>query len=42
VVEPPAGGCAPRSGNLQKDQIGQIVYEVLHALEERGVIWKKP
>jgi len=42
VVEPPAAGCPPRTGNLQKDQIGQIVYEVLHELEQRGVLWKKP
>ena len=42
VVAPPASGCAPRSGNLRQDQVGQIVYEVLHALEERGVVWKKP
>jgi len=42
VVAPPAAGCAPRTGDLQQDQVGQIVYEVLHALEERGVLWKKP
>ncbi len=42
VVTPPAGGCAPRTGDLHRDQVSQIVYEVLHALEERGVVWKKP
>ena len=41
VVEPPAAGCPPRTGQPAKDQIGQIVYEVLHELEQRGVLWTK-
>jgi dihydrodipicolinate synthase/N-acetylneuraminate lyase len=41
LVEPPASGCAPRTGQVDKDQIGQIVYEVLHELEQRGALWTK-
>ena len=41
LVEPPASGCAPRSGQVEKDQIGQIVYEVLHELEQRGALWTR-
>ncbi len=41
LVEPPASGCAPRTGQVNKDQIGQIVYEVLHELEQRGALWTK-
>ena len=37
-VEPPAAGCAPRTGNVSGDRVGQIVYEVLHELEQRGLI----
>ncbi len=43
-VEPPAGGCPPpppRAGQLAKEQIGQIVYEVLRELEQRGALWTK-
>ncbi len=41
LVEPPAAGCPPRAGEAGKDRIGQIVYEVLHELEQRGVLWTK-
>jgi 4-hydroxy-tetrahydrodipicolinate synthase len=41
VVEPPAEGCAPRIAQAPKDKIAQVVYEVMHELEERGVIWTK-
>jgi 4-hydroxy-tetrahydrodipicolinate synthase len=38
MVEPPAEGCAPRSRILKDDRVGQIVFEVMKALEEKGVI----
>jgi dihydrodipicolinate synthase/N-acetylneuraminate lyase len=41
LVEPPASGCPPRTGQPAEDRIGQIVYEVLHELEQRGVLWTK-
>jgi dihydrodipicolinate synthase/N-acetylneuraminate lyase len=37
VVDRPAAGCAPRIGQPQPDKIEQMVYEVMHALEKRGV-----
>jgi 4-hydroxy-tetrahydrodipicolinate synthase len=41
LVEPPASGCPPRTGEPAGHQISQIVYEVLHELEQRGVLWAK-
>jgi dihydrodipicolinate synthase/N-acetylneuraminate lyase len=38
VVEPPAGGCAIRSGDMRHDKVTQITQEVLQRLHERGVI----
>ncbi|RPI17148.1 MAG: dihydrodipicolinate synthase family protein [Acidobacteriales bacterium] len=37
-VQPPAAGCAPRTGEVAGDRVGQIVHEVLHELELRGLI----
>ncbi len=37
VVDRPAAGCAPRIGQPQPDKIEQMVYEVMHVLEKRGV-----
>lgn len=42
IVEPPAGGCAPRTGNTEKDRITQIALEIVGQLEERGLICRKP
>ncbi len=38
MVAPPPEGCAPRTRNLKDDRVGQIVFEVMKALEEKGVI----
>jgi dihydrodipicolinate synthase/N-acetylneuraminate lyase len=38
LVAPPPEGCAPRTRNLQDDKIGQIVFEVMRTLEERGIL----
>ena len=38
VVEPPAGGCAPRTLLVERDRIAQVVQEVVSALEKRGII----
>ena len=36
-MEPPAGGCAPRTGaDEPRTRSAQIVYEVMHELEQRG------
>ncbi|MDB5174474.1 MAG: dihydrodipicolinate synthetase [Phycisphaerales bacterium] len=37
VVEAPAEGCAPRTGNLQRDKVLQVTEAVLRELRERGV-----
>ncbi|MDB5289938.1 MAG: dihydrodipicolinate synthetase [Phycisphaerales bacterium] len=37
VVEAPAEGCAPRTGNLQRDKILQVTEAVLRELRERGM-----
>jgi dihydrodipicolinate synthase/N-acetylneuraminate lyase len=37
LVDPPAAGCAPRTGNTTQDKIEQVVFEVMHELEKRGV-----
>ncbi|MGA2328368.1 MAG: dihydrodipicolinate synthase family protein [Bryobacteraceae bacterium] len=41
LVEPPAGGCAPRTGQASHDKVVQLVVEVLNELEQRGVICTK-
>jgi hypothetical protein len=35
---PPAAGCAPRTGRASDDKVSQIVFEVMHELERRGVV----
>jgi 4-hydroxy-tetrahydrodipicolinate synthase len=37
VVDPPSPGCPPRTGSFDQDKISQVVYEVMNALEKRGV-----
>ncbi|MDB5302707.1 MAG: dihydrodipicolinate synthetase [Phycisphaerales bacterium] len=37
VVEAPAEGCAPRTGNFQRDKVLQVTEAVLRELRERGV-----
>jgi len=37
LVDAPACGCAPRSGQAEQDKIAQVVYEVMNLLEKRGV-----
>lgn len=38
LVTPPPEGCPPRTRDLREDKVGQIVYEVMQALEERGIL----
>lgn len=38
IVEPPPGGCAPRTGNMSRDKIAQIAQEVVEKLRERGAL----
>jgi 4-hydroxy-tetrahydrodipicolinate synthase len=38
VVEPPSGGCAPRTGNMTRDKIAQIAQEVVEKLRMRGAL----
>ena len=38
VVDPPAGGCAVRIGSPSVDKTAQIVKEVMHELERRGIL----
>ena len=38
LVDPPAAGCAPRTGQAQPDKINQIVAEVVKELGRRGVL----
>ena len=38
MVEPPASGCAPRTGGVEQDKIAQVVYQVMKVLEDRGVV----
>jgi 4-hydroxy-tetrahydrodipicolinate synthase len=38
VVEPPASGCAPRTGLPSVDKTSQIVAEVMHELKRRGIV----
>jgi dihydrodipicolinate synthase/N-acetylneuraminate lyase len=37
-VEPPAGGCPPRTGNIQQDRISHIAATVVEELQRRGAI----
>ena len=38
LVEPPAEGCAPRTGILEQDKVAQVVYEVMAILDRRGML----
>ncbi|HEY2019516.1 MAG TPA: dihydrodipicolinate synthase family protein [Bryobacteraceae bacterium] len=38
LVNPPAAGCAPRIGQVEHDKLDQVVFEVMHELEKRGVL----
>jgi dihydrodipicolinate synthase/N-acetylneuraminate lyase len=38
LVNPPAAGCAPRTGQAGADKVEQVVFEVMHELEKRGVL----
>ena len=38
LVDPPAGGCAPRIHQPEQDKIKQVVWDVLAELEKRGVV----
>ena len=38
LVDRPASGCAPRIREIGTDKVEQLVYEVLHELEKRGVV----
>jgi dihydrodipicolinate synthase/N-acetylneuraminate lyase len=38
VVDAPAAGCAPRTGQLEQDKISQVVFEVMNALQKRGAL----
>src|SRR5271157_3770781 len=38
LVNRPAAGCAPRIRQLEPDKIEQVVFEVMHELEKRGVL----
>src|SRR4051794_17646250 len=37
LVQPPAAGCAPRTAQPATDKVEQVVLEVLHELEKRGI-----
>jgi dihydrodipicolinate synthase/N-acetylneuraminate lyase len=38
LVEPPAAGCPPRTGQIGQDKLEQVVFEVMHELHKRGVV----
>jgi dihydrodipicolinate synthase/N-acetylneuraminate lyase len=38
LVGRPAAGCAPRVGQIEHDKVQQVVCEVMHELERRGVL----
>jgi dihydrodipicolinate synthase/N-acetylneuraminate lyase len=38
LVDRPASGCAPRTQQIGTDKVEQVVFEVLHELERRGVL----
>ena len=37
VVDAPAEGCVPRTGNLERDKVMQVTEAVMTALRQRGV-----
>jgi 4-hydroxy-tetrahydrodipicolinate synthase len=38
VVDAPAEGCAPRTGNIERDKVEQVTAAVMQKLRERGVV----
>jgi 4-hydroxy-tetrahydrodipicolinate synthase len=38
IVEAPAAGCAPRSGNANEDKLQQLVFEVMETLRAKGML----
>src|SRR5208337_754639 len=36
LVERPAAGCAPRTGQPEQDKVEQVIFEVMRELEKRG------
>jgi 4-hydroxy-tetrahydrodipicolinate synthase len=38
LVERPASGCAPRIQQIGADKVEQLVFAVMHELEQRGVL----
>jgi len=37
VVDAPAEGCVPRTGNLQSDRVAQVTQAVMEALRAKGM-----
>ena len=37
LVDQPAGGCLPRTGQVERPHLEQVVFEVMRELEKRGV-----
>jgi len=38
VVDAPVEGCAPRTGNMERDKVEQVTAAVMQKLRERGVV----
>jgi 4-hydroxy-tetrahydrodipicolinate synthase len=38
VVSPPASGCSPRTGQIGRDKLEQMILAVMQELEKRGVV----
>jgi 4-hydroxy-tetrahydrodipicolinate synthase len=38
VVDAPAEGCVPRTGNLERDKVVQVTEAVMSALRQRGAV----
>jgi 4-hydroxy-tetrahydrodipicolinate synthase len=38
VIDPPAEGCSPRSGDLSRDKVEQVTQAVVATLKQRGMI----
>jgi hypothetical protein len=38
VIDPPAEGCLPRSGDLARDKVQQVTQAVVATLKQRGMI----
>jgi len=38
VVEPPAAGCPPRTGNIDRDRVSHITASVIQELHQRGLM----